>query len=146
MSEVAVPLTEVQSVTIHGWFAPKRMLCWKDMCADKNITTELCSSCGIDGELLYIIQPCLQKWIVTRGVTFKDVRYMTKWPLHPFRDLNGYIPDLIEHRYEASLLHELGIDYGALLDKNMTMEWMKMFKYSAKEWALLGFTVRHAAK
>jgi hypothetical protein len=145
MSDGFVPLNAVQSVTIHGWFTPKRMLSWKDMCADKKITTELCSSCGIDDELLYIIQPCLQKWIVERGVSFKDVRHMTKWPLHPFRDLHGYIPDLIENRYEASLLRKLGVDYQILLSKDMTMEWMKMFKYSIREWALLGFNARDAA-
>ena len=146
MAECAIPLTPVQSVTIHGWFTPKRMLSWKDICANKDITTALCSSCGINDELLYVIQPCLQKWVEIHGVSFQDVRYMTKWPLHPFQDLHGYIPDLIEHRYEASLLHKLGINYQELLDENMTIEWMKMFKYSAKEWALLEFDVQDAAR
>jgi hypothetical protein len=145
MSEGAIPLTAVQIVTIHGWFTPKRMLSWKDICVDDNITTKLCSSCGIDDELLYVIQPSLQKWIEVRGVTFKDVIYMTKWPLHPFRDLNGYISDLIENHYEAPLLHKLGINYQVLMERNMTIDWMKMFNYTVKEWTLLGFGVHDAS-
>ena len=71
---------------------------------------------------------------------------MTKWPLHPFKDLNGYVSDLVENQYEASLLHKLGIDYNVLLENNMTCDWMKMFRYSVKEWALLGFSVHLASK
>ena len=146
MSEGVVSLTPIQSITIHGWFTPKRMLSWKDLCADATITTELCSSCGIGDELLYVMQPCLQKWIEVRGATFKDVRYMTKWPLHPFDDLHGYIPDLISNRYKAPLLHKIGIDYQRLLDKNMTIDWMKMFNYSTSDWALLGFNSYFTAR
>ena len=145
MSEGSIPLTAVQSVTLHGWLTPKRMLSWKDVCASKSITPALCSSCGIDDELLYLLQPSLHLWIEMCGVSFKDVRYMTRWPLHPFQDLGGYIPDLIENHYEASLLHKLGIDYQLLTDRNMTVEWMKMFKYSERDWALLGFNAHHVS-
>lgn len=145
MSECCIPLTAVQSVTLHGWLTPKRMLTWKDVCANKSITPELCNSCGVDSELLYQVQPNVQSWIAERGVSFKDVRYMTRWPLHPFTHLDGYISDLVENHYEASLLHKLDIDYELLIDRNMTIEWMKMLKYSEREWALLGFNAHHAS-
>jgi hypothetical protein len=130
---------------MHGWLNPKRMLSWKDVCARATITPELCSSCGVKDDLLQVIQPCIRRWIEDRGVSFKDVRYMTIWPLHPFKDLNGHIPDLIEHHYEASLLHKLGIDYKLLVDRSMTIEWMKMFKFSERDWALLGFNAHYAS-
>jgi hypothetical protein len=136
---MSVFLTPLQSITIHGWTNPKRILTWKDMCENKEITLELCSMCGVGDEKLQILQPSLSCWIEERGVSFKDVKYMTKWPLHPLKDLNGYIPDLIANNYEASLLHKLGIDYKVLVSMNMTIEWMKMFKFSEKEWVLLGF-------
>jgi hypothetical protein len=134
-----VILTPTQSITIHGWFNPKRMLCWKDFSTNKNITTKLCNSCGVDDEMLYSIQPCLQAWIDTCEVSFQDVKYMTKWPLHPFTHLHGYIPDLVEHKYDAKLLLKLGINYQFLVSKSMTIEWMKMLNFSIKDWAYLGF-------
>jgi hypothetical protein len=134
-------LTPVQSITIHGWLLPKRMLSWKDFCNNKSITVKLCSGCGVDDEALYNIQPSLESWIDTCGVSFKDVPFMTKWPLHPFDHLHGYIPDLIEHRYDAALLRKLGINYNLLVRKNMTIEWMKMFNFSERDWASLDLDV-----
>jgi hypothetical protein len=136
---VPVLLTPKQSVTIHGWLNPKRMLSWKDIRADSRITPELCHGCGVDDSMLYIVQPSLQAWIDVCGVSFKDVKYMTRWPLHPFRDLHGYIPDLISNKYDAALLHKLGIDYQVLVDNSMSVEWMKMFNFSNKDWVSLCF-------
>jgi hypothetical protein len=135
----SIPLTAIQSIGIHGFFNPKRMLCWKDICSNNTITVEICCRYGMNSETLHMIQPSLKLWIDTCGVNFKDVRHMTKWPLHPFRDLHGYIPDLIENKYDAELLHKLGIDYQILVNHNMTIEWMTMFKFSQKDWALLNF-------
>jgi hypothetical protein len=132
----AVILTAPQSIIIHGWYNPKRMLSWKDFVENK-ISVKLCSTCGVDGSVLYAIQPSLKMWIETCDVSFKDVEYMTNWPLHPFNDLGGHIPDLIEHKYSAKLLRTLGINHSVLLGKKMTVEWMKMFNFSEREWALL---------
>jgi hypothetical protein len=132
---MSIVLTPTQSIAIHWWLYPKRLLSWKDFCTHKHITPELCSRCGINSTMLCTIQPSLQQWIDTCGVSFADVPYMTAWPLHPFRDLCGYIPDLIQHKYNAPLLRKLGIDYPSLIRENMTIEWMKMFNFSAKEWS-----------
>jgi hypothetical protein len=144
MCDATITLTPVQIVTIHGWSNPRRLLSWKDVYTNQRITTKLCSSCGVDDEMLYQIQPNLQMWMDVKGVSFRDVPYMTRWPLHPFSDLGGYIPDLIENRYDATLLHKLGIDYPTLLERNMTVSWMKMFNFGGKDWALLGFRVEHS--
>jgi hypothetical protein len=113
------------------------MLCWKDFCLHEHITPKLCSSCGIDSTVLHTIQPSLRLWIDTCKLSFQDVPYMTAWPLHPFRDLGGYIPDLIANSYDAPLLRKLGIDYSYLMRENMTIEWMKMFNFSGREWSSL---------
>lgn len=131
-------LTPLQSIMIHGLYNPKRLLCWHDFCHDKDITTTLCHRCGIGADLLHIIQPSLPLWIENCKVSFCDVPHMTAWPLHPFDDLHGYIPDLIENKYDAALLHKLNIDYDRLVEKFMTVEWMKMFNFSPQDWALLG--------
>jgi hypothetical protein len=138
MSDGSILLTAIQSCTIHGWLTPKRTLTWKDVCANKRITPSLCHQCKIDGDMLCMIQPSLQSWIDVCDVSFSDVEYMIRWPLHPFRDLHGHIPDLITNGYKASLLRKLGITYQVLVLRNMTVEWMKMFKFTGQEWGLLG--------
>jgi hypothetical protein len=115
------------------------MLSWKHFCDDKSITPALCSTYGIGSETLHTIQPCLQKWIDVCHVSFGDVGYMVHWPLHPIHDLDGYIPDLIANAYDAPLLLRLGIDYPYLISKNMTIELMKLFKFTTRDWALLKF-------
>jgi hypothetical protein len=76
---------------------------------------------------------------IRRNVSFKDVKYMRKWPLHPIHHLGGHIPDLVTYEYSAELLVALGISYNTLVSMHLTAEWMKMFKFHPGDWVKLGF-------
>ena len=64
---------------------------------------------------------------------------MSHWPLHPLEHLRGFIPDLIQHQYEASLLKKLGITYQILTNMHLNSEWMQLFRFVENDWFLLGF-------
>lgn len=136
--DACILLNSQQSVRIHGWAQPRRILTWKMICENEMITPQLCVSCGITQQQLMQLQPDVQQWIECKKVCFADVPYMTEWPLHPIRHLSGCILHFIEHKYSASLLKTLDISFDSLLTMHMTCDMMKLFAYTHEDWHLLG--------
>lgn len=130
--ERVIQLTALQSCTLHGWYSPKRTMSWQDICLSSSITPKTLHNCGVSQTWLKLLQPDIHAWISEKNVSFSDVPYMTSWPLHPINHLGAFVSDMVYHKYDAFILKNLKIDFEVLLNANMTIEWMKLFKFTVK--------------
>ena len=136
-----IVLTPHQSCALHGWLNPRRTLRWEDVCINPAITVQRCKEVGISGAELRSLQPDVRLWIEHKGVSLKDVPHMLEWPLHPVYDLKANVSDLASQHYEVPVLKRLGITYQFLRElMYMDDDWMRVLRYTAHEWAELGFT------
>jgi hypothetical protein len=131
-------LKPVQSVLIHGWLSPKRILSWGDISDNIDITVSLLYGAGITQEDMIHIQPDIHEWISLKKVSYMEVPMMTKFPLHPIKHLHGNISNLVEYRYPVSVLVELGFTYLELRSLHMDDNWMKAMNLTFSEWLSLG--------
>ena len=134
-------LAPLQSCQIHGWLNPKRTLDWDDMCHKSGITLRKCMQSGVSATQLKSLQPDVQMWIRHKGVTLSDVPAMLEWPLHPVYDLQANVSDLATMHYSPTVMARLGITYDFLRNiMGMDDDWMRVLRYSPREWAQMGFT------
>ena len=131
-------LTDPQSIRVHGWFNPKRSLCWEDILNTPHMTVPHLIRAGVTPKQLKKLQPNIQEWIEGRGVSFEDVPFMTDWPLHPITHLQGDLSVVVNYRYAPELLVQLGMDYKALVALGLNPQWMQLMDFSLKEWVMLG--------
>lgn len=138
-------LTNAQCTRIHGWFNPKRTLSWEDIVSKPSLTVRYLTEHGLVTDTqLHMLQPDVHEWIRFKGVSFEDVPRMTLWPLHPITHLRGDLSDIVEGRYGAKLLKQLGINFQMLKAMGLTAEWMKMLNFQLREWVDLGLTAQEA--
>lgn len=140
-SKYFIPLTPVQSVKVHGWWNPKRTLCWEDITKSDWITVELLRENNISQSQLMSMQPDVYKWIQCNKASFQQVPYMVDFPLHPIMHLHGDISTLIQYEYPPATLKKIGIDYDYLCSVlKITPQWMAMFRFTVSDWIYLGLT------
>lgn len=137
-----VLLTPIQSVTIHGWFNPKRTISWEDILSDSSITVKrLVVDAKLSQESLKKIQPDIFEWINKKYVSYGDVPHMTGFPLNPISHLHGDISTLVTHRYSAQTLSAVGLTYKKLQSHHLNAKWMKLMNFTLKEWMCLGMNL-----
>ena len=135
-----IQLTPLQSCRLHGWLNPRRTLYWEDVCSSSHITLSRCLEIGLTPMQLKEMQPDVQMWIDFKGSSFQDVEAMLEWPLHPVQHLRGNLSDLASLHYRPHVLVKLGITYDYMRGVlNMDDRWMRVLKYTPKEWVQLGF-------
>lgn len=139
-----LPLNPTQSVSIHGWSCPKRILTWDDIAGNKGTTIHLLYSVGVGADELYALQPDIREWVQHKQVGMREVPLMLRWPLHPVDDLHCDLSDLMQARYNPAILKAVGIDYDRLVQMGMNTDCMRVLGYNLKEWTtLLGLTIDH---
>jgi hypothetical protein len=115
---------------------------WYDVSDQASLTLAQLIAMGISEKDLHHIQPDVRKWIKHKSVNASDVQSMLRWPLHPIKDLDGDLSDLMMGGYSAHVLHQLRVTYSDLLALHMSPQHMRVFHYTLQEWELLGFS-RH---
>jgi hypothetical protein len=135
-----VELTPPQSIRIHGWTCPTRMLSWDDVVSKQHVTLQTLLHMGISPTDLRYLQPSITEWIESKQVGHADVKNMLRWPLHPIDDLDGDLSDLIMGNYDSSMLETLQITYDTLRSLQMGHEHMILFHYTIEQWHQLGLS------
>jgi hypothetical protein len=135
-----VELTPPQSIRIHGWRCPTRMLLWSDIVSNQHVTLQILLEMGISNTDLRHLQPSVAEWIESKQVGHNDVKSMLSWPLHPIDDLDGDLSDLVMGNYESSMLETLQITYDTLRSLQMGHEHMILFHYTMEQWHQLGLS------
>lgn len=142
-----IPLTAGQSVTIHGWLAPKETLSWADVLADESLTFAfLHGHTRISKELLHRLQPDIAAWVSARRVELQDIPDLTPWGAHPIRDLKADLGDMAQLGWSAFGMRRAGVTYADLVEIGMTPVSMQLFGYTLYDWSTLGFSESDAAK
>lgn len=135
-----IQLTPTQSVSLHGWLKPRKVLTWADVVENEGITVQKMTAFKINQAQMKLLQPDIHEWINRKGVGYAEVPYMFEFPLHPISHLHGDLSTLLEYRYGARLLKRLGLGYQEMRCIGMNAAWMKMFRFSIQEWITLGLT------
>lgn len=135
-------LTPLQSIRIHGWLNPKRILTWDDVVKSDNITVQkLVESAGFTQAMLVELQPDIHEWITHKYVSYDDVPYMVGFPLDPITHLHGDISTLVTYNYGCHVLLKIGLTFRRLKQLHIDARWMKMLNMTLREWVTLGLTI-----
>ena len=142
-----IPLTAGQSVTIHGWLAPKETLSWAEVLSDETLTFSfLHGHARISKELLHRLQPDIAAWVSAKRVELQDIPDLTPWGAHPIRDLKADLGDMAQLGWSAFGMNKAGVTYTDLVEIGMTPVSMQLFGYTLYDWSMLGFSESDAAK
>lgn len=89
------------------------------------------------------MQPDASSWRQHASITLHDCLEMTQWPLHPIRDLNADLGDIISMRWTPDQMVRLGISLDDLVGIGMESDVMCMFGYPLTAWIHLGLKRNH---
>jgi len=87
---------------------------------------------------LVCMQPDPMQWIKCAGAGLAHARMMTIWPVNPFTHLGADLGDVLAQRFSADELKRMSVSHGQLVRNGMTEKIEPMFRFDAREWALLG--------
>lgn len=139
-------LTAGQACFLYGWLSAKYTLTWNDVLRQDNITFRKLQQANLTLEQIYQIQPDLQAWIRHRKVDKSDVpSVVLKWDCDVVRDFQYDLGDIINAKWSADKMHQLGLSYQGLCDIGLTSENMVLFKHvTLTGWGKLGLSRRFA--
>jgi hypothetical protein len=75
----AIRLEAHQSLSLYGYFAPKKTLTWRDVQEHPKITLGACVACGLPAAKLHRMQPDIKVWIRSGKATVNDCEHMGPW-------------------------------------------------------------------
>ena len=140
-----IELTPRQSVSIHGWFNPIRVLTWGHIVNNDSLNVKTLVAGGLSTEEIFYLQPDAHQWVALKAVTLTDVPHMTRWPLHPITHLSGTLGDLLLHKYDSSVLLANDITYTYLHETlGMRGAHMPLMSLDLRAWIQLGFNKDNA--
>lgn len=132
-----VRLTPLQSVRIHGWWDPRPVLLWEDV-TRLGLTLNRLLELGLRPSDLVCLQPEPMEWVRHAGAGLGNARDMVSWPANPFTHMGADLGDVLAQRFSAEELRRMGVTYAQLVRHGMTEETERMFRYEARDWAMLG--------
>lgn len=140
-------LTPRQTVMIHGWFNPLRVLTWGHIVNNCSLNVKTLMDAGLSVDQVYYLQPDVHQWIAFKSVALVDVPHMTRWPLHPVMHLQATLGDLFLQKYNSSVFLANGITYNYLHETlGMQGAHMPLMGLDLREWIRLGFNKSDALK
>jgi hypothetical protein len=138
-----VNLKPHQTISLFGWFNLKPFVAWDDVLNNHSITFRSMRNVGLSSAQLYTMQPDTASWINHAGITLHDCIEMTQWPLHPIRDMNADLGDILSMRWTPDQMMRLGITLDDLTCIGMEADVMCLFGYPLTSWVHLGLTRKH---
>lgn len=146
-TSMSIPLTPGQGVSIHGFVRARRSLTWGDVLASERLTFQyLNASCNLSDQDLYRLQPDVGAWKKAKKITLQDcARMRACWSAHPIRDFQADLADVINMKWTAQDLKDLGVTYDDLVSVGLTVDTMPLMGLTLHGWAQIGFTKAHAS-
>lgn len=142
-----ITLTAGQGVLAHGWWRARTTLTWGDILASPTLTfSYLLDKVELTEYALHSLQPDLQAWIKNKRAFFYDCPRMSMWDVHPIRDFQCDLGDLIHAHWEAHQYKRMGITFDDLLEMGLTPETMMLFGFTLNNWIHIGFTRSHCER
>lgn len=140
-----VQLSPRQTVLIHGWFNPVRVLTWGHIVNNDNLHAKTLVAAGLSIDEIYYLQPDPHQWVAFKSVTLSDVPIMARWPLHPVVHLGATLGDFFDQQYDSKVLLANGITYNYLHETlGMRAVHMPLMRLDIREWIRLGFNKEDA--
>jgi hypothetical protein len=140
---VLLKLTASQAIEIYGMWNPKRLLSWKQVEDNPELTWKKLRQSGCSVTDLYRLQPDSEPWIQGKRIDVEDIREMSTWNIHPIRQMNCSLAQLALLHWPADVFIRMGVTYEDLLQAGLTIQSLPIFGFTLLNWSYMGLKCRH---
>ena len=136
-------ITARQSILLFGAWTARKMASWDDIKILNKSWKQLRYDFKFTAKQLHKLQPDKQEWVSRGALTLHDLPDMVLFPINPFTDLHADLAEVWSMRWNAEMLHAMGVRYDHMLVRGLTPLFMYHLGYSLGQWHLLGLKVKH---
>ena len=136
-------ITARQSFLLFGAWTARKMASWDDIKSLNKSWKQLRNELMFTAKQLHKLQPDKQEWVSRGSLTLHDLPDMVLFPMNPFTDLHADLAEVWSMRWNAEMLHAMGVRYDHMFVRGLTPLFMYHLGYSLGQWHLLGLKAKH---
>lgn len=137
----SIKLQPGQSFKLFGLF-PRKQIDWNTIQNTPSLTMEALLNADVEPRQLKQLQPSLLTWVTSEKISHKNLAELCDWQINIPEEYPAFtFLDCVKTAQHASpqRMIDLGLDLKTLMSKyNMTLQNLDLFKYSLRDWFVLG--------